>query len=73
MRVSEAGDRNAGVEIEISATIKIGRGRAVTARDRQLREQCHRLHPGRDELLLLLEERFGLRGSFSLSRHGHVW
>ena len=75
MGVSEAGDGNAGIEIEIGAAIEVGQSRAAAARDGEFREQRDRLHAGRDEFLLFIEEvlRPRWRRSLGLSWHGHVW
>ena len=75
MGVSEAGDGNAGIEIEIGAAIEVDQSRAPAARDGEFREQRDRLHARRDEFLLFIEELFRprWRRSLGLSWNGHVW
>ena len=58
MRVAEACDRDAGVQVQIGMPVEIRERRSASALDRELREQRDRLQSRRDELLFFIEERF---------------
>jgi len=69
--MTEARDRNPGVEIEIGFAIDIGQGGAVSVIDRQFRKEGNRLQSGRDEFLFGLEEQLLSRRAAS-SRSSHI-
>ena len=63
MSVTEAGDRDAGEEIDVGVAVGIGQGRAVTVLEGNPREQRDPLAAGRDIALLFGEDlaRLGAR------------
>ncbi len=71
MRVAEARDGDAGVQIEIGVAVTVDERRSVPALDRQLREERNRLQPRRDEPLLIVKQRFGSRSKGDRSSNQH--
>ena len=57
VRVAEAGDRHAGVQIEVGVAVEIGQRRSAAVLDGQLGEQRDRLQAGRDVLLFFVKQR----------------
>ena len=54
--MTEAGHRNASVQVEIGLSVEIGQCCSTSAFDREFGKQRNRLQTRRDELLFLLEE-----------------
>src|SRR5439155_1139040 len=57
VRVSEAGNRHTGVQIEKRAAVEVDERRPAPALDRQLRQERDRLQAGGDERLFLVKQR----------------